>query len=447
MARFGIRGRLGLIVVIALLALWLAIVAAFYIAEGAGRAAALPTPGGLAALVRAVERTGPDDRALILTAMQTETRNVRVVKETLAGSDLPSMWPSDLATLEGYVRALDGRPLVVAPQRVEGLVGPRFVSAFNAIEFRIGLSGGETLIVRSTSPVVVAPIGLPIGFGAGLIGVIVALGALVLLDREVRPLSRFAAALDKFDPEDEQTFAPPSRASTPEIRAVTEAFGRLQDRLRTLTRSRMALIAGIQHDLRSFATRLRLRVERIADPEERRSAEADIEDMVVLLDDALLASRAEADALNRELLEPYAVAAGEIEGRSAAGAVVDLTADAAGREATILGDRLAFRRIVANLVDNALRYGGAAHVRVGVQGSEVVLTVDDDGPGIPPDQRAFLLEPFTRIETSRARATGGAGLGLAIVHRLATAHGGSLSIGDAPSGGARIVVRAPVFEV
>ena len=446
-ARFGLRWRLGLIVVMALLALWLAIVAAFYIAEGAGRAASLPTPGALAALARAVERTGPADRALILTAMQTETRSVHVVQETLAGFDLPSLWPSDLATLSGYVRALDGRPLVVAPQPVEGLIGPRFVSAFNAIEFRIGLAGGETLIVRSTSPVVIAPIGVPIGFGAGLIGAVVALGGLVLLNREVRPLSRFAAALDRFDPEDERTFAPPGRATTPEIRAVMEAFGRLQARLRTLTRSRMALIGGIQHDLRSFATRLRLRVEQIADPDERRRAEADIEDMMVLLDDALVASRAGADALNLELLEPYAVAAADIADRAAAGAAVDLTADAAAREATILGDRLAFRRIVANLVDNALRYGGAAHVSMAVQGGDFVLIVDDDGPGIPPDQRAFLLEPFTRLETSRARATGGAGLGLAIVHRLTAAHGGSLSIHDAPSGGARLVVRAPMFEV
>ncbi len=436
-----------MIVVMALLALWLAIVSVFYIAEGAKRAAALPTPGGLAALARAVEHTDPENRALILTAMQTETRSVRVVQMPLHASDLPSLWPSDMATLDGYVRALDGRPLVVVPQQVEGLIGPRFVSAFNAVEFRIGLTDGETLIVRSTSPVVVAPIGVPVGFGAGLIGAVVALGALVLLNREVRPLAQFAAALDKFDPEDEQTFAPTSRASTPEIRAVTEAFSRLQDRLKTLTRSRMALIGGIQHDLRSFATRLRLRVEQIADPEERRRAEADIEDMMVLLDDALVASRAGADALNDELLEPYAVVAAEIDDRVAAGATADLTADREARAATILGDRLAFRRIVANLVDNALRYGGAAHVSIGVQGGDVVLTVDDDGPGIPPDQRAFLLEPFTRLETSRSRTTGGAGLGLAIVNRLVTAQGGSLSIDDAPSGGGRIIVTAPLFRV
>ncbi|MEO0361327.1 MAG: ATP-binding protein [Pseudomonadota bacterium] len=445
-ARLGIRLRLGMIVVMALLAVWLSVVAAFYVAEGAGRAAALPTPGGLSALAKAVERTGPEDRALILTAMHTETRSVRVAPEPLLKTELPALWPADMATLDGYVRALGGRPLVVTPQEVDGLVGPRFVSAFNAVEFRVGLEGGETLIVRSRSPVVVAPIGVPVGFGAGLIGVVVALGALILLNRELRPLAELAAAMDEFEPDGDASFAPKSRARSPEIQALAAAFGRLQDRLATLTRSRMALIGGIQHDLRSFATRLRLRVDKIADADERARAEADIADMVALLDDALVASRIGADALNEELLEPLAVAAAEVEDRRAAGAEVDLSAAPEARSAVILGDRLAFRRIVANLVDNALRYGGAAHVALCVEDDDVVLTVDDDGPGISPEQRAFLFEPFTRLDMSRARATGGAGLGLAIIRSLTTAHGGAVSIEDAPSGGARLIVKTPLFQ-
>lgn len=445
-ARFGIRWRLGSIIVMSLLALWLAVVAVFYITEGAGRAAALPTPGGLAALAKAVERTGQDDRALILTAMQTETRSVRIADEPLLATELPSLWPADQATLDGYVTALDGRLLKVTPQDVEGLGRPRFISAFNAVEFRIGLKDGETLIVRSTSPVVIAPNGLPIGYGGGLIGALVAIGALLLLNRELQPLANFAAALDKFDPDDPQPAPQKSRYRSPEIQVLAAAFNRLQGRLTMLTQSRMALIGGIQHDVRSFATRLRLRVETITDTEERRRAEADIEDMVALLDDALVASRAGADALNEELFEPCAIVEAEITDRVGASAKVDLFAQDAAKTATILGDRLAFRRIVANLVDNALRYGGAAHVSLVLEGENITLTVDDEGPGIPVDQRGFLLEPFTRLETSRARATGGAGLGLAIVNRLAAAHGGSLTIADAPSGGARLVVSMPRFQ-
>ena len=101
---------------------------------------------------------------------------------------------------------------------------------------------------------------------------------------------------------------------------------------------------------------------------------------------------------------------------------------------------------MANLVDNALRYGGAARLSLTTEAGEAVLTVDDDGPGVPPDQRDLLLEPFTRADASRARRTGGAGLGLAVVRSLAAAHGGSVAIGDAPSVGARMTVRLPLFS-
>lgn len=444
--RFGIRGRLFLVMFTAILVLWLAFLAVFYVLQGADRAASLPTPGGLAALARAVEQTEPENRALILTAMQTETRSIRVVADPLLESVLPALWPADQATLDGYLLALDGRPLAVIPKKVEGLVGRRLVSAFNAVEFRIGLSGGETLVLQSTSPIVVAPIGIPVGFGAGLIGAIIALATLILLNRELRPLTEFSRALDMFDPEDADSYMPQTRARTVELRALNDAFGRLQNRLQTLTRSRMALIGGIQHDLRSFATRLRLRTELISDPEERHRAEADIADMVSLLDDAVVATRAEAQALTEELFEPYGVIAAEIADRQAVGADVGMTAAPDAQSATILGDRLAFRRIIANLIDNALRYGQAARVSLGLQNGQIEVVIDDEGPGIPKEERAFLLEPFARIETSRARATGGAGLGLAIVDRLVKAHDGHLLIEDAPLGGARLIVRIPVFD-
>jgi signal transduction histidine kinase len=112
----------------------------------------------------------------------------------------------------------------------------------------------------------------------------------------------------------------------------------------------------------------------------------------------------------------------------------------------VLGDRLALRRILTNLVDNALRYGQTADLEVGADRDQVTLFVDDDGPGIPASKRKLLLEPFTRIEPSRARYTGGAGLGLAIVRQLVEVHGGEIAISDAPSGGARVMVSLPCFK-
>nr|WP_244626141.1 ATP-binding protein [Bradyrhizobium betae] len=108
----------------------------------------------------------------------------------------------------------------------------------------------------------------------------------------------------------------------------------------------------------------------------------------------------------------------------------------------MLGDRLALRRILAN----ALAYGHAAHVRTALKDGAVVVSIDDEGPGIPDDQRQAVLEPFLRLEKSRNRATGGAGLGLAVVRSLIEAHGGTIGIAPASAGGTRVNVALPVFQ-
>lgn len=108
---------------------------------------------------------------------------------------------------------------------------------------------------------------------------------------------------------------------------------------------------------------------------------------------------------------------------------------------------MALRRLFANLVDNALRYGTAAKVAIGHSASQVTVLVDDDGPGIPALERAAVFEPFYRVEGSRSRETGGAGLGLAIARAIVEAHGGKIAAEAAPGGGARIRVALPAAQV
>jgi signal transduction histidine kinase len=206
------------------------------------------------------------------------------------------------------------------------------------------------------------------------------------------------------------------------------------------------MLGGISHDVRTFATRLRLRLDQLPEGAERERAISDISDMIRLLDDALLASRAGVGETSMELIELTEIVRAEVDDRRSAGAPVDLALDAEARMTTVLGDRVALRRIVANLVDNGLKYGHAAHLAIAVDGGTVTLTVDDEGPGIAPDQRELLLEPFVRLEASRNRRTGGAGLGLAVVRSLVEAHQGSIAIGDAPGRGARLIVRLPAFR-
>jgi signal transduction histidine kinase len=108
-----------------------------------------------------------------------------------------------------------------------------------------------------------------------------------------------------------------------------------------------------------------------------------------------------------------------------------------------MGEAAALRRLFSNLVDNALRYGRSAAVTVQCIGDDVVVDIDDDGPGVPEAERSIVFEPFYRAEASRSRATGGAGLGLAIAKQIVEAHGGRIAIETSPLGGARFRITLP----
>lgn len=368
--RLAMSVRIGLIMMVALFAGWLTLIGAFYVSSEGGREMALPSPERLATLINLIERLEPSERSILVTAVTGDEIKVHIAVGTPNVSVTPEFNPIDAATFAAFKQRLAPRAVAIIPQEIEGVPAGPFLSPINAVEFQIGLKTGETVFVRTNSPIVVRSIGLPVGFGAAFIGVIIALVTLIVLHREFRPLKRLSEAVDALGGHEE---LPPIRARSPEVRALIAAFGRMQDRLKVLMRGRLALIGGIQHDVRTFATRLRLRVDKIAVPAERERAVTDIHDMIHLLEDALLASRAWAN--------------------------------------------------------------------------ELILAIDDEGPGISVGHRALLLEPFTRIEGSRARQTGGSGLGLAIVRSLLNAHQGTVEIGDAPSGGARLTVNLPVFRL
>ncbi len=457
MIRLSLRARVALIVILTLFALWLTVIAAAYLVRGMEQTALLPAPRRLQALARLMERTPVAERAEVLAAVRTPQLAVWVEPGwdepgwdepvRLSASDFPTLWFFDQMTLDAFAEAMADRPLAIRPlERRSGFGGP-FASALNALEFRLRLATGETLVVTTETVVVVVPFGLPVGLAPGLVGLLFAVVALIFLHREFRPLTRLASAVDSVDPSaGDPPGLPEIKARSPEVQSLVSAFERLHQRVSTLIRARMALVGGIQHDLRTFATRLRLRVDKIADAEERARAAIDISDMIALMDDALLASRAGANELDEELIDLAPFARAEVADRQAGGAPIDIAIDQGAQDARVIGDRLALRRILANLIDNALRYGGRASIAVRVAGRDAVITVDDAGPGIPADRRQLLLEPFTRNESSRARRTGGAGLGLAVVRSLMEAHGGTVAIEDAPDGGARLLLRLPLFR-
>ena len=449
MVRLGLSARLVAIVGTALLSIWVLLLSSVYLTNGLRSAASLPSPGQVEAIVGLVRQAAPDERQRLLDALNSAILDLRLVDglaASQAGLDVDVMSEPRFAP---YREALGDDLLAVTMLARNGERSrlPRlFGGDDNPVEFAISLDAGAVLILETRTPFLVTAFGLPVGLGAGLIGSVFALIALIVLNRELRPLRRLAAAVDEIDPTAAPVPVPDVRFSAPETRRLVEAFARLQTRLHSMIAARLALIGGIQHDVRTFATRLRLRAEQIPDEAERDRAIADIGDMILLLDNALLAGRAGVGTLDEELLEIAPIIEAEILHSDLPVQSRSLAVSPRAKDAQLLGDRLALRRIVANLVGNAVKYGRVARVGLDVEGGSVVLRVDDEGPGIAPADRETLFEPFVRLEASRARKTGGAGLGLAVVRNLVEAQGGTIAVTDAPGGGARFEVRLPLFS-
>jgi two-component system, OmpR family, osmolarity sensor histidine kinase EnvZ len=161
--------------------------------------------------------------------------------------------------------------------------------------------------------------------------------------------------------------------------------------------------------------------------------------MTALIDDGLVIAKGSVVSERRERVDLERTLAEVIADRPLA----KLVPTGAGRR-SIEGDSVGLRRLFSNVIDNAIMYGGTAEIEVSEAArGQIEITIDDNGPGIPIAERQAVFEPFYRLETSRARATGGSGLGLAIAQHIVEAHGGSIEIGDAPSGGARVTLRLP----
>ncbi len=445
MGRAPFGWRIATILVTGFLAVASIAFALYFMVRGAERIAGVPQPAQLAAMARLLERTPADERDRIYQAFQSAQLTLRVEQGVPVETGGKPYWSADDPVLEHYRAALGERAFAAhaAPRK---LFRDSFYSLLNAAEFRIGLEGGGVLIVTSESAAWINDFGMPVGFTLAILGIVIALGALILLNREFRPVLRLAKAVEALDPSDPEARLPAINAGTGEVRTLIGAFDRQQTRVAALLRARASMVGGIQHDVRTFATRLRLRIEKLPDPKDRDQAETDIADLVTLMDSALLATRNEAGQLDLELIDLPDLLEAEIRDRQAEGAKADLTVYPAAQSVQILGDRLALRRIVSNLVENALRYGSLVHLSLNTDHQDMVLMVDDDGPGIPKSRRAALLEPFARLEPSRSRETGGAGLGLAIVRTLVECHEGTLAISDSATGGARLIVRMPIFR-
>ena len=235
--------------------------------------------------------------------------------------------------------------------------------------------------------------------------------------------------------------APPLtiRGGSPEVVDAVAAYNEMQSRLQRYVSERTAMVAAIAHDLRTPLTRLRFRAER-ASPELRDLFESDIEQMDAMIAGALGFVRDTSPPTRRERLELSALVETAMDDAAQLGGRLSFNRLECVH---VTGDPLALKRLVANLIDNALKFGGSATATVYPSEQMGVVRIEDDGPGIPEDQMKAVFEPFRRLETSRNRDTGGSGLGLAVVQAIAASHGGEVVLANRAGGGLAAELRLP----
>jgi len=434
--------RLTAILLAAFVALQLLIVAATSLPRGDDRRPYnLPLPAQARVMADALDRTPAGQRPALLDAFNGGLYTVALTPSLPAAAATPT---PDLDVLSlYYARALPGRDIAVNGRRprLGRLIGthPRPARFFAPVTVAIGLrDGGAMVLTSQPSPSMRRYFRSRSWLGA--IGGLIVLAALALAVRQTtRPLVRLSREVRRFGT---SLDAPDLPVSGPrEVRELSSSFNEMKGRIRDLIAERTRMLAAIAHDMRTYLTRLRLRAEFIDDPRHRDGAVRDLDEMAALLDDTLFLAQGEADRTPVVELDLAAAAEALVAVRLELGDAVTL--DAAS-PLSVRATPQSVRRILDNLIDNGLRYGTAVTVRLARDGDRADLIVEDDGPGVPPEVLARLGEPFNRLDASRNRETGGAGLGLAIVRALAGRDGAEVIFANRAEGGLRVTVRYTV---
>jgi signal transduction histidine kinase len=262
--------------------------------------------------------------------------------------------------------------------------------------------------------------------------------SLVAVRWATRPLNAFADAADELGRNIDR---PPMEEKGPlEVVRAARAFNTMQARLAGYIRDRTRVLAAMSHDLKTPVTRLRLRSELLEDPQLRAKFTKDLDEMESMVGATLDFLRG---LENGEPVKPVDVMA-LLESLQSDARETGGTVEIEG--ATVKpypGGPQALKRCLGNLIENAVKYGQSACIRIDDSDTRLEIRIQDRGPGLPPEELEKAFEPFYRVEGSRSRETGGTGLGLTIARGIAEAHGGSLVLGNRAEGGLEAVLALP----
>ena len=385
--------------------------------------------GEVASVVQTMGRFSSDaDRAWLFDTMHLAYGSTYRFE---AGAILASTGPDNPATLlEHYL----------VSGLAERVRRPFLLDAWSDsadIKLAVQLPGGVLHLTASRQRVFTTNVYVFLLFMVGTSLVLMAIAS-TFMRNQVRPIRLLAQAAEDFGKGRIDTAFRPHGAS--EVRQAAAAFLTMRERIARYMAQRTEMLAGISHDLRTPLTRMKLELAMLGDHPSAAGLKTDVADMARMVESYLAFVRGEGE----EKIEPTdlaqlltdLVAATQRGGHSVALAVA--------------GDLLlpvrphAIKRCLENLIANAVRHAAQVRVTATRHTGDVEVTIDDDGPGIPPESREDVFKPFFRLDQARNASTGGVGLGLTIARDVVRGHGGDVRIDESPMGGARIRIRLPV---
>jgi len=382
----------------------------------------------IASSIAILDRLRPEERADWLGRLERRNYSFSI------GGDASGAAPSSQIQRRFAAAIVDAmRPFEIL--KVAEVEGER-------LEIQVRLSDGSSVIVHARR--VEMPVSSWVLWVLVAQLVVLALCAWAAVRLVTRPLAQLAAAADDLGPDLKSRTL--EESGPYEVAHAARAFNAMQKRIAGYMAERVEILASISHDLQTPITRMRLRTDLMDSDADREKFRQDLDAMHALVREGVTYARTlhgateeprriDADALFETMVADY----------EDAGETVRLE----GRLGKPIVTRPhALRRILTNLIDNALKFGSDVRVRVGTEADRAFIAVQDNGPGIPADQLEAVLQPFYRVENSRNRSTGGTGLGLAIAHQLAMAMGAQLQLRNREEGGleARLTMPAPAAQ-
>lgn len=398
----------------------------------------------IAALIPAMEAVDAPVRQVIARDASTRFARIRVEPTPLLRETADDDRSIDIA--QRLAETLNRSDMAVAiinrPPRTPDTPAPPTgrVRANNVIAITIPLSARDGQaqwlnVVTSGAPP--RPTGVdekPFLTVLGLSLLLVLAVAVALARRLTKPLDQLSKAAQAAGRGDRNARVPEEGAR--EMRAAARAFNAMQVEISQFDAERMRMLAAVGHDLRTPMTSLRIRAEMIDDDSQREAMVRTLDEMTVMANGLVSFAREGQDAEKPVPLDLGGLLTQLCEDR---GGLCDVLP-----EIQITGRRVGLGRAFGNLIDNALRYGRTATVTLSRHKADAVVSIADQGPGIPPDRLDAMFQPFTRGEDSRSLETGGAGLGLSIARTIIIAHGGRIALRNGDSGGLLATVTLPL---